>query len=104
MKKRMLATLLVAVLLLGAFAVSASAENTTVVQKWNIVLGDDIGANFYLQVPEATAASVKVTIAGQTQTHALSEKTSDGLYKVSARVAAARMTEDITLPSMIIWI
>ena len=55
MKKRVLAMLVAAVLLMGAFAVNVSAEDTTVVQEWNISLGDDIGANFYLNVPEEIA-------------------------------------------------
>ena len=85
-------------MLLGAFPVNASAEAATVVEAWNIVLGDNIGANFYVEVPEdAVNAAVKVTVADQTETHALTAPNSKGLYKVSVNVAAAQMTEDITL-------
>ena len=65
MKKRILALLVAVILLMGALAVNVSAENTTTVEKWNIVLGDDIGANFYLNVPEdvAAASAVKATVA-----------------------------------------
>ena len=98
MKKRILAVLVAVILLMGALSVNASAENTTTVEKWNIVLGDDIGANFYLNVPEdvAAASAVKVTVAGKTETYALS-KQADGLYQVCVHVAATQMTEDITL-------
>ena len=55
-------------MLLIAFPVNASAEAATVVKAWNIVLGDNIGANFYVEVPEGTAdAAVKVTVADDTK-------------------------------------
>ncbi|MBQ8757871.1 MAG: hypothetical protein IJZ48_06475 [Oscillospiraceae bacterium] len=98
MKKRVLAMLVAAILLMGAFAVNVSAEATTAIEEWNIVLGDQIGANFYVNVPENTAdAAVKVTVADRTETHALTAPNSKGLYKVSVNVAAAQMTEEITL-------
>ena len=46
MKKRIFAMLVTAILLMGAFAVNVSAEATTAIEEWNIVLGDQIGANF----------------------------------------------------------
>ena len=98
MKKRVLAMLVAAILLMGAFAMNVSAEATTAIEEWNIVLGDQIGANFYVNVPENTAnAAVKVTVADQTETHELTAPNSKGLYKVSVNVAAAQMTEAITL-------
>ena len=94
MKKRVLAMLVAAILLMGAFAVNVSAEATTAIEEWNIVLGDQIGANFYVNVPENTAdAAVKVTVADQTETHVLTAPNSKGLYKVSVNVEAAQMTE-----------
>ncbi len=72
----------------------------TQVEKWNVVLGDDIGANFYVHVPaDYTNASVQVTVAGKTVTHAVSglEADEQGLYLIPVRVAAAQMTEPITL-------
>lgn len=98
MKKRIFAMLVTAILLMGAFAVNVSAEATTAIEEWNIVLGDQIGANFYVNVPENTAnAAVKVTVADQTETHELTAPNSKGQYKVSVNVAAAQMTEEITL-------
>ena len=77
----------------------------TVVNKWNIVLGDDIGANFYVEAPKANAtmAAVKVTVAGHTEIYDLSDLTPDaaGLYKIPVNVAAAQMTEDITLQMVV---
>ena len=99
MKKRVLAMLVAAILLMGAFAVNVSAEATTAIEEWNIILDDNIGANFYLNVPADAAdnAQVKVTVDGQTETYALSGPNTKGLYLVSVDVAAAQMTEDITL-------
>ena len=98
MIKRIILMMIAVSMLLGAFPVNASAEAATVVQAWNIVLGDNIGANFYVEVPEDTVnAAVKVTVADQTETHELTAPNSKGLYKVSVNVAAAQMTEDITL-------
>ena len=98
MKKRIILMMIAVSMLLGAFPVNASAEAATVVEAWNIVLGDNIGANFYVEVPEdAVNAAVKVTVADQTETHELTAPNSKGLYKVSVNVAAAQMTEDITL-------
>jgi len=74
---------------------------TTKVEKWNIAPGEDIGANFYLDVPKVAAdmAVVNVTVAGETECIDLSEQepNEEGLYLISAHVAAAQMTEDITL-------
>ena len=96
--KRIILMMIAVSMLLGAFPVNASAEAATVVQAWNIVLGDNIGANFYVEVPEdAVNAAVKVTVADQTETHELTAPNSKGLYKVSVNVAAAQMTEAITL-------
>ena len=78
---------------------NVSAEATTAIEEWSIVLDDNIGANFYLNVPADVAdnAQVKVTVDGQTETYALSGPNTKGLYLVSVDVAAAQMTEDITL-------
>ncbi len=98
MKKRIILMMIAVSMFLGAFPVNASAEAATVVEAWNIVLGDNIGANFYVEVPEdAVNAAVKVTVADQTETHALTAPNSKGLHKVSVNVAAVQMTEDITL-------
>ena len=98
MKKRIILIMIAVSMLLGAFPVNASAEAATVVDAWNIVLGDNIGANFYVKVPEGTAnAAVKVTVADHAETYELTTPNSKGLYKVSVNAAAAQMTENITL-------
>ncbi len=61
-EEKILSILVAAILFLNVFAVNASAENATVVGQWNIVLDDDIGANFYLSIPAASNAAVKVTV------------------------------------------
>ena len=64
MIKRIILMMVAVSMLLGVFPVNASAEAATVVEAWNIVLGDNIGANFYVEVPEdAVNAAVKVTVA-----------------------------------------
>ena len=98
MKKRIILMLIAVSMLLIAFPVNASAEAATVVKAWNIVLADNIGANFYVEVPEGTAdAAVKVTVADDTKTCKLTAPNAKGLYPVSVDVAAAQMTENITL-------
>ena len=101
MKKRILLILVAAILLWGTLTVSAAEEGTTAVRDWYIDLGDDISANFYLEIPEATAAQsvVKATVADQTKTYNVSELTpnTNGLYMVSVDLAAAQLTEEISL-------
>ena len=74
---------------------------TTPVEKWNVVLGDDIGASFAINIPEAIAkvSNVHVTVNGRTKTYDLSKQSpnAEGLYVVSARVEAAQMTEPMVL-------
>ena len=86
---------------------SASAADTisvyaaTPVKDWNIVLSDNIGANFRLDLPKAVAdmSVLKVTVAGKTVSHDLSSYTpnAEGLYVVHTDVFASQMTENITL-------
>ena len=101
MKKRILLILVAAILLWGTLTVSAAEEGTTAVRDWYIDLGDDISANFYLEIPEATAAQsvVKATVADQTKTYNVSELTpnTNGLYMISVDLAAAQLTEEISL-------
>ena len=94
--------ILLAVLQIASVLVfpAAAAQTPDVkVQEWNITLGDDIGANFCLNVPAALAgnAVVKVTIAGQTTAYSLPAPNEKGQYLIPVRVAAAQMTQEITL-------
>lgn len=75
-------------------------ESEAVVEKWNLSLGENIGANFYIKLdPEKAAnAAVKLTVEEDSETVALSQLTPvDGYYVVSANVAAAQMTDTITV-------
>ena len=71
------------------------------VEKWNITLTDALQVNFHLSVSEAAASAATVKIAaGNTEiTRNIAEltKTEDGLYVVSVKMAAAQMTETITV-------
>lgn len=87
------------------FASAADAISTsdmkTQIANWNIVLGDAIGANFYVSVPEMVAkvSTLNITVAGDAVSYDLSKLTphADGLYLIPVKVAAAQMTEEITL-------
>ena len=73
------------------------AANATM---WNLTLADDIGVNFHVAVDDkiADTAVMSITVAGNTTDHKLSnmEKV-DGLYVFRVNVAAAQMTDAITL-------
>ncbi len=86
-------------------AVADTVSVLTKVEKWNIVLGDDIGANFYVRIPEGIAdvSVLKVTVAGETKTYDISRQKpyKTGLYLIPVDVAAAQMTEPIKLQLVI---
>ena len=65
------------------------------IEKWNITLGDNIGANFYVTANDTANTSVKVTVAGNENTIALNDKNADGYYVISVDTAAAQMTDEI---------
>ena len=58
--KKILSTVLMLVMLLSlcapVFSISAAEELTTI-KKWNLVLGDEIAANFYVNVSDAVSDS-----------------------------------------------
>ena len=85
----------------AADTISVLGATSSAVEKYNVVLGDDIGANFAMKIPEEVAkvAVVKVTVAGRTKTYDISKQSpnAEGQYVVSANVEASQMTEDITL-------
>ena len=77
--------------------VNLDKVETAEIEKWNLTLGEDIGANFYANVPEEHLAdtTVAVTVAGQAA--AAQTSTEDGYLKISVNVAAAQMTDDIVV-------
>ena len=72
-------------------------EPESVVDRWNLVLDDDLLVNFYVNAEEG--AQVQVSFAGETVTYATSDLqvADDGKYIVPVRVSAAQMTEAITV-------
>lgn len=69
------------------------------VKQWNLILGDDIGVNFYAELTEEQAANAyaKITVAGDSIEVAATTKNAEGYYVFSVNVAAAQMTEAITV-------
>ncbi len=72
-------------------------EPEKLVEEWNLVLDDDLLVNFYLNLAED--AQVQITVGSETFTYSASQlaKTDDGKYIASVRLAAAQMTDAITL-------
>lgn len=69
------------------------------VDQWNVSLGDDLSAKFYLQISEQieNVAQVELTV-GEDQisyTPSQLEKTKDGYYRLIAEISAAQMTQQI---------
>lgn len=102
--KKILSAVLTIVMLLSlcapVFPVSA-AEELTKVEKWNLVLGDEIAVNFYVSVSDGVSddAVMYVTDGYGEQQYPLSEAEKDdsGNYKFTARLAAAQLADTITL-------
>ena len=71
------------------------------VEKWNIALKDFLQVNLHLEISESIAESAKVEInfgeASVRHDVATLNKTGEGLYIASVNVAAAQMTEAITV-------
>ena len=92
--------MLMVTLVVPAFSVSAAEELTTV-KGWNLILGDQIGANFYVSVADSVSADAVMYVTDGSGTHqvALSaaQKDSDGNYIFTAKLAAAQMADTITL-------
>lgn len=67
------------------------------VDRWNLVLDDDLNVNFYVNMGEND--SVQVTVAGSPVTYKASdlEMSADGKYIVSVSIAAAQMMDEITV-------
>ncbi len=77
----------------------------TEIKDWNITLGDDIGVNFYVNAKDedVAQAEVKLTVGGEPKTVKLADLTAnaDGYYVVSKNLAAAQMTESISMELII---
>ena len=71
------------------------------VAKWNLILGDDIGANFYVQIHDELVNQTVVNITVGEETASLNasdaQRNSDGTYIFPIHVAAAQMTDIITV-------
>lgn len=66
------------------------------VDSWNLVLEDDLKVNFYMNMDEND--SVQVSVGGSTYTfNAADLEVKDGKYVVTISIAAAQMTDDITV-------
>ncbi len=69
------------------------------VDEWNITLGDDLKVNFYVDIPAEQLANtqIRVTVAGVTTEYSNLTADSSGHYPITVTLAAAQMTEQITL-------
>ena len=101
---KMLSWLLVLCMLVGILPMAAlAAENSNAVEfkAQQLSLSDDLTMKFYVSVGKALAESavMQVSAAGNTKEYALKGMTpgADGSYLFSVNLAAAQMTEDITL-------
>lgn len=67
--------------------------------KWNLILGDSIGTNFYVQVEDAANTQVRMTVAGSSAVINASnvQPNEEGYYVFSANMAAAQMTDTINV-------
>ena len=84
------------------FTLPAQENRVTAdVEQWNMVLQDDIAANFYVSVSESIrdTAEITVTFNGKTVAYPVADLTAgeDGTYCVTTNVAAAQMNDDITV-------
>ena len=100
--KKLISLLMTAILLLGAFAISATAEATEAVGTGQqLHLGDDLTMRFYVDADADTV--VNVTVDGIKTAYDLSGKTQvadgegQGKYEVPVSLTAAQMTSTITL-------
>lgn len=71
----------------------------TDVEGWSLTLSDNILANFKIELDASVVetAQIKITVADKEYTYAAKEYYADGYCVVSAAVAAAQMTDSITV-------
>lgn len=91
----------VLVLTTCVFAVGAENAELTTVDSWNLTLTDEIAANFYVNIADGVAsdATMKVTDGYGTWYYPVTDAEQDqkGNYIFTARIAAAQMTDTISL-------
>ena len=82
-------------------SVFATGEELTEVTQWNLVLGDQISANFHIRISQSVSSSavMNVTDGYGTTSYAIAdaEKDASGNYVFTARLPAAQLTDTITL-------
>ena len=78
-----------------------SYTTVTDVAGWSLTLGSDLSVNFKINVDASLrdTAKVCISVAGAAKTYEVSELTanSDGTYLISVKLAAAQMTDEITV-------
>ena len=84
----------------GDVTIHAVYEKTSVV-KWNLVLCDEIAANFYVRISDTVNADAVMYVKDGYGTHQYPlseiEKDSDGNYIFTARLAVAQLSDTIVL-------
>ena len=83
---------------------SDPADNTykdtvTGIKEWNLILAGDVTVNFYaaMGADMEQNAVLNITLNGKTLSYSASDVLSDSAYKLSANMAAAQMTDEITV-------
>lgn len=80
------------------------ADQDAQIHQWNLSLGGDIGVSFWLKIDpqKVSATEVSITVNGETVTARASDLTAvDGLYLAAVNVAAAQMTDEITVQILV---
>ena len=99
---RILSMLMVLAMVLSILPASvfATGEAETKFEGWSVTLGEDIGVNFYFTIADADVANAaaNISVAGNATTVNASGATKqDGYYIFTANVAAAQMTDTISM-------
>lgn len=89
-------------LIITVEGVEAKTGYEVEIVSWNLSLGDDLSMNFYVQVDDKILENAYIEIAvanADPVSYKVSEatKTEDGYYVFAADVAAAQMTDTVTL-------
>ena len=80
-----------------SYTADKTAAYTASVKEWNIALGDDISATFYVNVDSRIENPTAQIAVGKNVSSADFIKQDDGTYAVTVKVAAAQMTDDISI-------